>query len=303
MRTESFGKDRKQPIKPHTQGKHFRHVKACLKWLHEHDYVDKDPSRGVKAPSLPSTKVTSLTMEQVQHALSMTATHPRGDEIYALLLAYLYLGCRATEILPPLFTWERFHGHFIERPNLKQKKADVEWITISLQGKDGEKLRNILEERLKDTKKWPSPFPYGYWGVRTLLTNNYFPKIGIKANIQMLRDTAATLRQMSGQPLNVVSSLLGHSNPNVTMKYYTDKTQLLGITAGSLNITDGVDKISNTFSPETIGKIGISNDFKDISYKQKTPQKERFIDDKVVVARDGIEPPTQGFSELCSPLY
>jgi len=300
LRTKSFGYKGKSFMSPHTQGKYFRTLKAGLKWLHEDDYIEKDPTRGVKGISLPTIKVTSLTPEQVRYALEKTKEHPRGDEIYALILAYLYLGCRATEILPPYFTWDKFHGHTIERPNLKQKKAEVEWITISLVGEDGEALRKILEKRLKDKEKWSAPFPYGYWGVRSLLTGDFFPSIGLKANIQMLRDTAATLRQISGQSLGAVSSLLGHSNPAVTMKYYTDKVQLLGSVAGSLNITVPSDKISNSLNAEGIGKNEISNTFQQDLKKQKTPQKEGLFNEDSSVARDRIELPTQGFSVLCS---
>lgn len=71
-------------------------------------------------------------------------------------------------------------------------------------------LKGILDHRLKDQEKWPYPFPYTYWQVRGLLTARYFKRIGLKANLQTLRDTAATLRQLSGQSLSAVSALLGH---------------------------------------------------------------------------------------------
>jgi len=319
LRTPSFGKERDAYISPHTQAKYFRHIKACMKWLHENDYVERDPTRGIKAPSLPTLKVTSLTPEQVQYALKKTGEHPRGDEIYALILAYLYFGCRATEILPPYLTWDKFLGHTMERPNLKQKKSEVEWITVSLVGDDGEALRQIFEERLKNKDQWimldangkpktdkngnhiSAPFPYTYWQVRRLLTYDFFPSIGLKGtNIQMLRDTAATLRQLSGQSLSAVSSLLGHSNPAVTMKYYTDKVQLLGSVAGSLNLTSPSEEISNSLTPEGIGKNEISNSFQRDSHQRKNPEKTGFLDEKSSVARAGIEPATQGFSVLCS---
>ena len=319
LRSNSFGYDGKTSISPFTQGKYYRHIKASLKWLHENDYIEKDPTRGVKGPALPTINVTSLTPEQVQYALEKTSEHQRGDEIYALILAYLYLGCRASELLPPFLTWDRFHGHTIERPNLKQKKAEVEWMTVSLVGDDGEVLREILEERLKNKDKWvirngkgnpvkdrngnvtSAPFPYTYWQVRRLLSYDFFPDIGLKGtNLQMLRDSAATLRQLSGQPLSVVSMLLGHSNPSVTMKYYTDKVQMLGSVAGSLNITSRQREISNTLPSEAIGKNEISNSFQLSQEQKKSPQKEGFLDKKVDVARAGIEPATQGFSVPCS---
>lgn len=113
----------------------------------------------------------------------------------------------------------------------------MEWLTIPLNGADGAVLKEILDHRLKDQEKWPNPFPYTYWQVRGLLTGRYFKSIGLKANLQTLRDTAATLRQLSGQPLSGVSALLGHSCTSVTTKYYTDD-KLRGAVAGSLNITE-----------------------------------------------------------------
>ena len=128
-------------------------------------------------------------------------------------------------------------GRSLVRPNLKQCTAEVEWLKIPLLGTDGEELKKILDHRLEDQEKWPYPFPYTYWQVRGLLTARYFNRIGLKANLQTLRDTAATLRQLSGQSLSDVSALLGHSSTSVTTKYYTDKDKIRGAVAGSLNIT------------------------------------------------------------------
>lgn len=169
--------------------------------------------------------------------MDKTKDHPRGDEIYALIIGYLYFGCRATELLPPYVTWDKYDGESLVRPNFKQNEAEVEWLTVPLNGTDGEVLKGILDHRLKDQEKWPYPFPYTYWQVRGLLTARYFKRIGLKANLQTLRDTAATLRQLSGQSLSAVSALLGHSSTSVTTKYYTDKDKMRGLVAGSLNIT------------------------------------------------------------------
>ena len=237
LRTPSFGHDGKHRISSHTQSKYFRSIKTCLKWLHENDYIEKDPTRGVKGPKISNINVNSLSLEEVQYALDKTKDHPRGDEIYALLVGYLYFGCRATELLPPYVTWDKYDGESLVRPNLKQGTAEVEWLKIPLIGNDGEELKKILDHRLEDQEKWPQPFPYTYWQVRGLLTYRYFISIGIKANLQTLRDTAATLRQLSGQPLSAVSALLGHSSTAVTTKYYTDKDKIRGAVAGSLNIT------------------------------------------------------------------
>ncbi len=128
----------------------------------------------------------------------------------------------------------------------------------------------------------------------------YFKAIDIKCNLQMLRDTAATLRQLAGQFLEAVSSLLGHSNQSVALKYYTDKDQVRGLVAGVLNLTNDDEIISNTFSPEAIGKNGISNDFQQVSSKQKTPQKKEFLDDKTVVTPARLERATNGLKGHCS---
>ena len=237
LRTSSFGYDRKFRMGSKTQSKYFRSIKTCLKWLHENDYIEKDPTRGVKGPKISNINVNSLSLEEVQYALDKTKDHPRGDEIYALIVGYLYFGCRATELLPPYITWDKYDGESLVRPNFKQGTAEVEWLTIPLNGVDGEELKRILDHRLEDQEKWPQPFPYTYWQVRGLLTARYFKRIGLKANLQTLRDTAATLRQLSGQSLSAVSALLGHSSTSVTTKYYTDKDKIRGAVAGSLNIT------------------------------------------------------------------
>lgn len=238
LRTSNFKNDGKSKISASTQSKYFRSVNTCLVWLHVNDYIEKDPTRGVKGPKVPNINVNSLSLEEVQYALKMTKDNPRGDEIYALIVGYLYFGCRATELLPPYVTWDKYDGESLVRPNFKQGTAEVEWLTIPLNGADGAVLKEILDHRLKDQEKWPNPFPYTYWQVRGLLTGRYFKSIGLKANLQTLRDTAATLRQLSGQPLSGVSALLGHSCTSVTTKYYTDKDKLRGAVAGSLNITE-----------------------------------------------------------------
>lgn len=237
LRTSNFKNDGKSKISASTQSKYFRSVNTCLVWLHVNDYIEKDPTRGVKGPKVPNINVNSLSLEEVQYALKMTKDNPRGDEIYALIVGYLYFGCRATELLPPYVTWDKYDGESLVRPNFKQGTAEVEWLTIPLNGTDGAVLKGILDHRLKNQEKWPYPFPYTYWQVRGLLTARYFKSIGLNANLQTLRDTAATLRQLSGQSLSAVSALLGHSSTSVTTKYYTDKDKMRGVVAGSLNIT------------------------------------------------------------------
>lgn len=237
LRTSNFKHDGKSRISASTQSKYFRSIKTCLKWLHDNDYIEKDPTRGVKGPKVSNIPVYSLSLEEVRDALEKTKDHSRGEEIYALIIAYIYFGCRATELLPPYVTWDKYDGESLVRPNFKQGTAEVEWLTVPLNGSDGEVLKEILDHRLKDQEKWPNPFPYSYWQVRGLLTYRYFKSIGLKANLQTLRDTAATLRQLSGQSLSAVSALLGHSSTSVTTKYYTDKDKMRGLVAGSLNIT------------------------------------------------------------------
>ncbi len=101
-------------------------------------------------------------------------------------------------------------------------------------------------------------------------------------------------------PLSAVSSLPGHSSPAVTMKYYNDKAQMSGSIAGSLNLTSRLKRISTTLGAEAGGKNQPSTNFHSSSDQEKTPSFDEVSDDKVRVAEDGIEPPTQGFSVLCS---
>ena len=123
---------------------------------------------------------------------------------------YLATGARATEILPPRFTWV----------NVFQNE-------ITLLGK-GDKIRHIglndtLKSILESRKHLMSPFPYTYDGVYELVVRKVYPKAGIhNANLHTLRKTAGALLIQAGVDSYRVSKFLGHSSVTVTERHYVD---------------------------------------------------------------------------------
>ncbi|MHB1295300.1 MAG: tyrosine-type recombinase/integrase [Anaerolineae bacterium] len=87
-------------LKDTTQHAHARGIKTWLRWLVTEGDLNASPMTRVRMPRLAKRVPEPFTPEQIQQLLAACPRHtPRGARDYALLLALLDTGLRASELL------------------------------------------------------------------------------------------------------------------------------------------------------------------------------------------------------------
>ena len=200
-----------------------------------------NPCNGVKAPRKPRVEVKPLGAVQAKALLEAA----KGDPLEALYVMALHTGMRLGELLAldwACVDWSRgtvdVRGtlHRVGKGNydVQQPKTERSRRTITLNPSVLEALRQhrvreaarMLElgrgmddSALIFTDRWGEPI---YWGrvterhLEPLCRAAGLPRI----TFHSLRHTAASMMLSSGVPVHIVSQILGHSSPNVTLGTY-----------------------------------------------------------------------------------
>lgn len=203
---ESFRARRKGAISDTGIAIDLRHIKAFLNWCVNMGFLLSSPFRSIKI-STEYKPVRFLTADEIRALFNSVRDNTKASD---LVTFYLETGARATEILPPRFTW-----------------ANVFQNEITLLGK-GEKVRHIglndtLKSILESRKHLEQPFPYTYDGVYEMIVRKYYSLAGIQgANLHTLRKTAGALLIQEGVDIYRVSKFLGHNSVQVTERHYID---------------------------------------------------------------------------------
>ncbi len=189
-------------------GRILNHAVAC-------GHLQKNPTRGVK-PN-PRPKLTRfLSNEEVQrlhHALDhFAATQPSRAPQTDIIRLLLLTGCRKSEILT--LRWQDVDGNTL---NLADAKSGPRRVFLNVPA------RAILERqpRTESTYVFPSPSnPERPLSRDLKLWRSVRKETGIEdVRLHDLRHTVASHAVLQGVPLPVVSRMLGHKRPSMTMRY------------------------------------------------------------------------------------
>ena len=172
--------------------------------------LDTNPARGIK-PN-PRPKLTRfLSREEIgrlHRVLDGHAGVQQADIIRLLLLT----GCRKSEILT--LRWQDVHGDTL---NLADSKTGPRQVLLNALA------RTILERQPRSGSAWvfPSPRDPGRpFSSELSLWYLVRREAGIEdVRLHDLRHTFASHAVLQGIPLPVVSRLLGHKRPSMTMRY------------------------------------------------------------------------------------
>ncbi|MGL5718026.1 MAG: site-specific tyrosine recombinase/integron integrase [Paraclostridium sp.] len=203
-------------LKQTTINTKIMYIQSFFKWLHEEEYIDKDPSIKLPIVKTPKRLRNSLTLEEVER-LRLACTTYREKALIEILIA---TGCRVSEV----------SGMNKEDLNLHENtirvigKGDKERI-VFFNEKTRVHLNNYLKERNDDiaalftaTRK-----PFNRLGPRTL--QKEINQIAKKAKFDksvfphLFRHTFATHGLRNGASLITIQNLLGHCNIATTEKY------------------------------------------------------------------------------------
>jgi len=203
-------------LKPSSKNTQISMMKSFFGWLHDEDYIEKDPMKQIKSVKLPGRLRTALTDEEVENMRQACIT----DREKALVEFMAATGCRLSEITGV-------------------NVIDINWNEMSLKviGK-GDKEREvlftvktkILLKKYLKTRKGNSDAlfisekaPYARMkgrGIETIVN-----KIAARARFDkavyphLMRHSFGTHNINAGMPVTVLQELMGHSNASTTMVY------------------------------------------------------------------------------------
>ena len=173
-------------------------------------HLDTNPAHGIKLN--PRPKLTRfLSRDEVRRlhrALDRHGIAPQAEIIRLLLLT----GCRRGEILT--LRWQDVDGDTL---NLADAKAGPRRVFLNAQA------RAILERQPRAGSAWVFPSPLDPERPRSPHLPLWYSvrrEAGIEdVRIHDLRHTYASHAVLQGVPLPVVSRLLGHRHPSMTLRY------------------------------------------------------------------------------------
>jgi integrase len=218
----------------------FDRLAAALRWAVEMEWIEKDPSLGVKRPKSHAQRATPLTDDQSRAFLALTA----HDEYRPLWQVFLATGLRRGEALG--LRWcdlDLEHGRLSvrqevvragspPRPLIQTPKTKASWRTIPIDAQLVAELtrhRDTQQHRREQSALWhDDDLVFCKDNGRPLcpdLIKRRFDKIRDAlaiptATIHALRHTHASQLLLDGVPVLEVAHRLGHRNSSVTLDTY-----------------------------------------------------------------------------------
>jgi integrase len=226
-----------------TASSYLTRLNVMLNRAVELNHIVRNPRKGVKLPRVPRRDLTIVTPAQMKALLSAAS----GSRLEALLVLSLATGLRQGEALG--LTWDRVNfdeseihinkaAYYAPGKNtyLKRPKTPGSVRTLLLPSTAMEALRRHrirqAEEALAGGKAWTNPLGLvfcnrvgGFVDQSNLASSDFKRWLSAAGLPHMrwhdLRHTAASMMLSRGVPVPVVTSMLGHADPSITLKLYS----------------------------------------------------------------------------------
>lgn len=186
----------------------LKHIKATFNWAVKKSLLLRSPFIGVEFVKTPEKPIRFLTSQEIK-ALYEVMNQAHDDNTRDLVTAYLQLGARKTELLPPKFSWQNVRNGHIVLIGKRNKRRTLP---------SGDLLREIFSRR----ERYEYPFDYSPDQVARMISKYYKLAAIENANIHVLRKTCGALLIQNGVDIYRVSKWLGHSSVTVTERDYVD---------------------------------------------------------------------------------
>ncbi|NEZ47977.1 integrase [Clostridium niameyense] len=216
MDLRMFLAQRCKNMKPSSMNGQISILKSFFSWLHDEEYIPKNPAKKIKQTKQPKRVRHALNEEEIEFLRQACKT----DREKALVEFLISTGCRLSEVVGV-------------------NKEDINWNEMSLfvVGK-GDKERKVyfstkakilikkyLLTRVDNNEALfvASKKPYGRLGGRSI--QREIKKIAKRARLEksiyphLFRHSFATCKINSGMPLPILQHIMGHENPSTTQIY------------------------------------------------------------------------------------
>ncbi len=222
-------------------------IRLCHRTLHvmlekavKYNFILRNPAHGATVPQAPATEMSVLDEEQVTRIL-IAASNTRYEALFRLAVT---TGMRQAELFGLKWadiSWQRGvlylrrqiqrvpgEGMQFSEPKTRAGKRTIKLSEGMLQAFREHKLRQQVEMEQAGSR-WSDAdlvFTSKYGGSldQSNVRREFYAILGIaglpKMRFHDLRHTAASLMLNNGIPVIVVSKILGHSKPSVTLDIY-----------------------------------------------------------------------------------
>ncbi len=260
-------------------------------------YAAQNVAQFVKKPSAPARVETGVIDQNILNPseVSLLMEHTPADHRCAVRFLFM-TGVRFGEMLGA--QWEdmdwssarilirRQRSAITGELAAPKTKAGTRWIDLP-----AELITELKAHRLRTPGDAIFPLDARNW--RSRVWHPALRRAGLRSiRIHDARHTHASLLIGSGADIVAVSRRLGHSNPSITLSTYSHAfarrdTAPLG------------EQLAAFMRRETVGCVLVASG--DFAAPQRDSQDEKTNEiSRLLVAREGIEPPTRGFSVRCS---
>jgi integrase len=305
---EKWKAERSKKVKPNTVNRQLTVIKHMFRKAIEWGLSTSNPAASVKRFPVNDQRTRFLTADEIQKLLEGCESQVTSPWLLPLVSLALNTGMRQGELL-----------------SLKWEDVDLERRLITVKQSKTLRLKTVaINDPAKEALSWLSENRYGEylfmwpWGdlIGKTTVHDTFKKACIAAKItdfrfHDLRHTFASHLVMSGVDLVTVKELMGHVGINMTLRYShlvpEHKAQAvakLGERFAGIKTESATEQA--TVSPElkeainAVSPLNLEQNRNVFLVRQGRGLKILSDIRRLGVARDGIEPPTRGFSVLCS---
>ncbi|APQ97816.1 site-specific tyrosine recombinase/integron integrase [Clostridium botulinum] len=191
-------------------------LKSFFAWLHDEEYIPKNPAKKLKQTKEPKRLRHAMTEEEVELLRQASKT----DRERALIEFLISTGCRLSEVVgvnKDDINWHEMSLNVIGKGNKERK------VYFSTKAKILLKKYLLTREDNNEALFVTSKRPHGRLGGRSI--QREIKKIAKRAEIDksiyphLFRHSFATCKINSGMPLPVLQHIMGHENPSTTQVY------------------------------------------------------------------------------------
>lgn len=202
-----------EPIKESSKKLYTTVIKTFFNYMILHGVQVKNPAIDISIKGKCASRKRVITDEEMESILSMARRRTPEFRLYILLL--IHTGARASSInelkASSLDSKNRLHLY-----NVKAKKEYDYSIPIH-----NEEILQLWKEVTKDGTLWHRSPERHYAAIYKWMNKNFSPDTeGERISPHSFRHTFATRALQNGVPLELVSKLLDHSSPAITIKVY-----------------------------------------------------------------------------------
>ena len=202
----------------------LRTLKALFSWGVKRDYLDTNPFVKVDMFKVVPSTPRPLTLEELKR---LFAACPKGSRWYPLVMVYLLIGARLSEVLKPKLSWKDIDldNGILTLPFRKGQKSTefpMEPVLLDIFRDLKANPYTKANSNLPEDADYPFPFNASYVGhkIKAILND-----ADIDATAHDLRDSFVSHLIYLGYSLEDVSKIAGHSTIKVTERHYYEQLQ------------------------------------------------------------------------------